>query len=75
MAKERLYSYKGRRFVVLCGCNSSWTDDRIRFGVQGHDKCTPQMEVDHIKIPRCEVCLLHPWIILPEGERYEAPKE
>lgn len=75
MAQERLHSYKGRRFVVLCGCNSSWTDDRIKFGVQGHDECTPQMAVDDLGVKQCDTCHLYPWIILPEGETYEAPNE
>ena len=74
MPQERLHSYKGRRFVLLCGCSSSWTDDRIKFGVQDlehGDKCTPQV----IAIgPRCEKCKLYAWIVLPEGDVYEAPK-
>lgn len=69
-----LYQYKGRKFVLLCGCNSNWTDDRRKWGVQGlqYDESLfhegPQIAVNDIRLPVCEVCHLYPWIVLPKGE-------
>ena len=60
---EPLYRYKGRIFVVLCGCNDP-KGLRFRHSIVGRrDNCKVE-PFSHA----CSKCGMYHWIILPEGE-------
>jgi hypothetical protein len=63
--KQELYTNKGRKFVLLCGCNTiqktlePYAKSNERFGDQ----------VFTLSIEYCNKCRYFKWIILPKGEK------
>lgn len=82
--ETKLNKYKGRLFVQLCNCNSNWKDDLKKFGsrVLCYDRSNVSPFASRYPgadrgtmIPVCEKCGADPWIILPEGEKYDKKED
>lgn len=65
MALTPLYSYKGRKFVLLCSCNSDWYADRVKWIV------TKKARQMFYPTETCSKCIMFPWIILPKREVFD----
>jgi len=68
----KLISYKGKRFVALCGCgfldenySSAWEKDNQIFGTER----VLAYKGNHALFGNCNICAYDYWIILPKGEK------
>lgn len=65
----KLISYKGRKFVALCNCNSDWRTNIVEKFPNQIMLLDPLL-TDFVDTDNsCSECELHYWIILPKREK------